>query len=178
MDHMTPQRHAFRLGFILEEFKEILRDGFGIEMECEFIATKYGGTHGEQKYSTRSLANAVEYSNKREAKEVIDGLGDLNVVVNGYAVELGVNMDDVDQEVAASNFTKPDENGKPIVNKCKYDSDEMTNDTMGFCRHILNGNECSTRDHWIDPNQPLGKVLKGPNFMKPNMEQFVQEDSE
>lgn len=137
-EHMSDERVAFRLGFILEEFKEILRDGFGIMMRCEFLVTdECSKDVVTMSAVTESLFDAVTASNHRDVVEVVDGLGDLNVVVNGFALELGVNMNAVDVEICASNFTKMGEDGNPI---------------------IADGT-----------NGPVGKVLKGPHFMKPNI---------
>lgn len=167
MDHMSDERHAFRLGFILSEAFEILEKGFGVRVSLNLEDGFHEGEavflQPDDEMFLKALAQSIKRSENRNAVEVIDGLGDLNVVVNGYALELGVDMDEVDAEVAASNFTKPDENGNPIVNQCTEGCSDPS--------------DCRTH-HLIDPKQPVGKVLKGPNFMKPNMEQFVQEDSE
>lgn len=146
--HMSDERCAFRLGFILEEFMEILRDGFGIEMEIEFSVPPIRPDDDESNVSTLNcsmqecLVRMMGRANHRNLIEVADGLGDLNVVVNGFALELGIDMDIVDREIAASNFTKMGEDGNPIIG----------DGTTG----------------------PVGKVLKGPNFMKPQLERIIQ----
>lgn len=51
---------------------------------------------------------------RRDVVAAADGLGDLIYVVNGFALALGVNLDDVFDEIHASNMTKLGEDGKPI----------------------------------------------------------------
>lgn len=139
--HMDDQRVAFRMAFILSEAFEILEKGLGLKAELRLSGkpeqqhVAIGSGNGAL---TDLVLAAMRDSGKRDVIEVVDGLGDLNVVVNGFALELGAPMNDVDQEVCASNFTKADENGQPIVSD-------------------------GTDGH------PKGKVLKGPNFVPPNI---------
>ena len=142
--HITDERAAVRLSFILSEAIEILEKGFGIEMRMALSAPNSKlnisfayGSDNKQIYD--ALMKIMDTGTERDLKEVVDGLGDLNVVVNGFAVELGVDMLAVDQEVFASNLTKLDENGQPIV---------------------ADGS---------NPDQPAGKILKGPNFVEPQL---------
>lgn len=127
--HMTDERVAFRVGFIIEELKELLSEGFGIGMEIVYHCP--GSAHDD-------ILGAIQATPaSRDLVEVVDALGDLNVVVNGFALELGVDMNAVDREICASNFTKMGADGNPII------GDGITG--------------------------PVGKVLKGPNYMKPNI---------
>lgn len=139
ISHMSDDRLAFRLGFMVEEMKEIFRDAFGIEMRVEYF-TDYG-TEREDCFGESLLADALQASGKRDIIELADGLGDLNVVVNGFAIEAGIDMNQVDKEIAASNFTKADDDGNPII------GDGVTG--------------------------PVGKVMKGPNYMKPQLERVL-----
>ena len=68
---------------------------------------------------------------------VADALADLAYVVNGMALQYGIDLDACFAEVHASNMSKLGEDGKPI-----YRED--------------------------------GKVLKGPNYFKPNLAPFVK----
>lgn len=155
--HMTDERVAFRLAFILEEFREILKDGFGIHTQLLFSnrtdddwVTSFSTFHES---AHKCIERVMNITQKRDLVEVVDGLGDLNVVVNGFAIELGVDMNAVDREIAASNFTKADENGEPIVNEVI----------------LIDDGNVPAYETLRDPNQPIGKVLKGPNFVKPNI---------
>jgi predicted HAD superfamily Cof-like phosphohydrolase len=118
--HMSNERVAFRAGFILGEVAELLAKGLGIQMHVSFETT-----HGDWSSSpipadddpavASTIHNALDWAGKRDLVEVVDALGDLNVVVNGFAIELGVDMMVVDQEICASNFTKAGADGQPII---------------------------------------------------------------
>lgn len=146
--HMDNQRVAFRLSFILSEAIEILEKGLGLEVcigfkdRDELVYPQF--VHGSDNAQLcKAIQRAIFLSEKRDLIKVVDGLGDLNVVVNGFALELGVDMRAVDQEVYASNMTKLDDNGQPIV---------------------ADGS---------DPKYPAGKILKGPNFVEPQLETLL-----
>lgn len=142
--HMDDQRVAFRLSFILSEAFEILEKGFGLNISFAAKAKnetifKKGALTSDNAQLCEIILAAIQASGYRDLVEVVDGLGDLNVVNNGFAIELGVDMTEIDQEVYASNLTKLDENGNPIV---------------------ADGS---------DPKYPAGKILKGPNFIEPQI---------
>ncbi len=140
--HMDDQRVAFRTSFILSEAMEILEKGLGLKVGLVVDLGPEGAEFAESSDNAelhRAILAGIRYSGKRNVIEVVDGLADLNVVVNGFALELGADMRQVDQEVLASNFTKLAEDGTPIV---------------------ADGS---------DPKWPAGKILKGPNFMEPNI---------
>lgn len=67
---------------------------------------------------------------------LLDGLCDTAVTVNGVATYLGMNFPGALEHISQSNWSKFDENGKPIL-----DAD--------------------------------GKITKGPNYFKPNLEPFI-----
>lgn len=144
--HMDDQRVAFRAAFIISEIFELLEKGLGLDVWIDVD----GGNPNEAPYRavgsdnaqlTTAILNAMRDrgSEARDVVEVVDALGDLNVVVNGFALELGADMSAIDQEVLASNLTKLGEDGAPIV---------------------ADGS---------DPKYPAGKILKGPNFMEPQI---------
>lgn len=142
-EYMSDQRVAFRASFILSEVMELLAKGLGVDTRVTFVVEDEEGEEHRWTHLTddadlcNCIQGAMRVSRKRDIIEVADALGDLNVVVNGFALELGLDMHVVDQEVCASNFTKADTDGKPIIG----------DGTTG----------------------PVGKVLKGPNFMEPNL---------
>lgn len=139
--YMSDQRVAFRAAFVLNEALELIEKGLGVKLtvniEDDFHEGEAIFMDAQGEMFCKSLAQSIGRAGKRNILEVADALGDLNVVVNGFALELGVDMRIVDQEVCASNFTKPDEEGKPIIGD--------------------------------GTNGPVGKVLKGPNYMEPNL---------
>lgn len=148
--HMDSQRIAFRVSFLLSEMFELLNKGLGINIDLAFTADLISQTpitNWQTGDSDADLCHAIEVVLskqdffRRDIIEVADALGDLNVVVNGFALELGLDMDAIDQEIMASNFTKLGEDGQPII-----------------------GNGI---------NGPVGKVLKGPHYMEPNIEAVI-----
>lgn len=129
--HMDNPRVGLRLGLIVEEFKELLKDGFGIDANITFCRADDNPDDGD--WRTDDITKAMEVIDpKRNGVEVADALGDLVYVIYGFALEMGYDLDDVIDEIHASNLTKLGEDGKPI-----YRED--------------------------------GKVLKGPNYIKPNI---------
>jgi predicted HAD superfamily Cof-like phosphohydrolase len=142
--HMDDQRVAFRAAFILSEVAEMFKKGLGVDLIVGFrVQDERGNTFTTDTYDGTDDMICVEINEclkdggRRDLVEVVDALGDLNVVVNGFAIELGVDMRAVDGEICASNFTKADENGQPIIGD--------------------------------GTNGPVGKVLKGPNFVEPQL---------
>lgn len=81
--------------------------------------------------------------------EVADALGDQLFVLLGTIVSHGMQdiIDDIFNEITASNMSKLDENGKPIING---------------------------QNGVLEEDKPLGKVLKSPNYWKPNLEKFFK----
>lgn len=141
-DHMDDQRVAFRAAFIMSEAIELLEKGLGLSVEIDIS----GGPDGKRFTAIGSgnggLTDAIlgamgDAPGCRDLEQVVDALGDLNVVVNGFAIELGVNMQVVDAEILASNLTKAD-NGRPIIS----DGED---------------------------GHPKGKILKGPDFVEPQI---------
>jgi len=129
IEHMSDDRIALRLGLIVEELKELLEDGFGIKTEMRFYNNK-------NLIGWSDTSKMMQLSTKRDIVGASDALADLSYVIDGFALEMGVNLDEVINEVHASNMTKPDENGQPI-----YRAD--------------------------------GKVLKGPSYVEPNIEDCI-----
>ena len=133
VSHMSDERIGLRLGLIIEEVRELLQDGFGIHVEYNFQ------TEGQP--DTDDVVEAVRGSYHRDVVEAVDALGDISYVCDGFALEMGVNLDEVVDEIHASNMTKLGEDGKPI-----YRSD--------------------------------GKVLKGPNYLKPDIASVIFKKAE
>lgn len=132
--HMTDERVALRVGFIVEELQELLYDGLGVT--TEFIPRV---VEGSGSYPT-SLAEAIR-AGKRDGAEVADALGDIVYVCYGMALEMGYDLRSVIEEIHASNLTKLGDDGKPLIRED-------------------------------------GKVLKGPNYVKPNIPAALGWESE
>lgn len=135
--HMDNERVGLRLGLISEEFAELFEKGFGVE-EVE-ITYKVADGSRQQQYNDHAMRTGKLQFPKRDGAEVADALGDLIYVIYGFALEMGYDMRAVVEEIHASNMTKLDADGMPI---------------------IADGS---------DPKFPKGKVLKGPDYMEPNI---------
>jgi predicted HAD superfamily Cof-like phosphohydrolase len=55
-----------------------------------------------------------EATGSRDIVEMADALGDIIYVVCGFAIEAGIDLDAVVQEIQASNMTKMGEDGNPV----------------------------------------------------------------
>lgn len=102
LSDIDSERATLRLALILEEAIE-LADAMG--------------------FATDDLKDSVDYMlnkigpHREESKnlvEVADALGDLEYVVNGAALEYGINLPRIVEEVHRSNMTKLGPNGLPI----------------------------------------------------------------
>lgn len=81
--------------------------------------------------------------------EVADALGDQLFVLLGTIVSHGMQniIGDVFNEITASNMSKLDENGNPIING---------------------------QNGVFEEDKPVGKVLKSPNYWKPNLQRIFE----
>ena len=128
-------RIHLRMDLIAEEFEELIEAVYGPAAAKLFL----------------EVWPAVKAADEgaRDLIATTDALGDLKVVINGFGVEANIDLDAVVSEVHASNMSKLDEEGEPIV------SDGLTPDP---------------RDGKV---KPKGKILKGPNFFEPNLERVL-----
>lgn len=108
ISHMSDERIGLRLGLIIEEVKELLEDGFGIQMQPIFKVL-------EDPYAYGNVTDAVKSSGYRDIVGAADALGDISYVTDGFALEIGIPLNDVIKEIHASNLTKLGEDGHPII---------------------------------------------------------------
>lgn len=89
----------------------------------------------------------LEACENEDLVEVADALGDILYIWAGTVLKHGLHekIEPVFEEIQRSNMSKLDANGKPIIN---------------------DGN--------IDPEKPVGKVLKGPNYFPPNIKGILE----
>lgn len=113
--------------------------------------------------------------------ETADGLAALKVIANGTAIAFGIPMPEVDWEVFCSNMSKLDDSWNPIINQCKYYGgdkqpalvaygERAVAHDMQLCKNRERTNNCEDPAHLIDPNQPVGKLLKPANYIPANIE--------
>ena len=100
--------------------------------------------------------------------ETADGLADIKVIVNGTALVFGIPLPAVEKEVWASNISKLDENGKPILNEC----------VSVPCETRIAGMICDNPFHLRDGNQPVGKILKPETYIPANIASLYIEYTE
>ena len=90
--------------------------------------------------------------------EMADGLGDMLVLCYGTALHMGFNLDDVFAEIHYSNMSKLGADGKPLIN----------GETPGY-RTGLAYDGLIASESGYDPRLPIGKILKGPTYCKPDI---------
>lgn len=143
-----------RLRLILEEFLE-LTEAMGFEL----------GVRDKQGILVTGIMDRIEVAHiegsRYDVVETSDALGDLNVVVNGTAVEFGIPLPLVDLEIFASNMTKLGPDGKPIINGV----------TPGYRNAMTNPD---TAESGFRPDVPVGKVLKPDSFVKANIAKVLK----
>lgn len=161
-----------RLRLILEEYLELCKAmGFALVAKSCSVNESQGSLilgGNSDKMDAGCLTDArfhVEHieGSRYDVVETADGLGDLNVVVNGTSVDFGIHMPAIDYEIFQSNMTKLDpETGKPIVNHCTKCGPNPANPYLSTC-------ECGDVELWLTHDAPLGKILKPEGFTKPNI---------
>lgn len=109
----------------------------------------------------------IEGGGEYDPIETADGLADIKVIVNGTAVSFGIPIVRVDEEVFASNMSKLDAEGKPIVNRCTW--------SVADCRAKFANEPCNDSSHLIDPTKPVGKVLKPDTYVPANVARIYKE---
>lgn len=143
-DELTPPSVSDRIllgKLILEECVETLTKGLGLTIHAKDVMNirpdNFDVVHREG-----DLFDAVE---------TIDGLADMNVVIHFMAHWMGMNLDAATEIVNESNMSKLGADGKPIINGV----------TEGY-RHLPLAP--ADDESGFDPNKPIGKILKGPNY--------------
>lgn len=142
------------LGKILfEEVLETLTKGLGLEL----TGKPYDPVEGE--YLSNRLELVHVEGQKYDPIETGDGLGDTNVVIHFVAHWAGMNLDALTNEIDCSNHSKVGEDGQPIINGY----------TKGFRASGWDGHSDTPAESGYRWDLPIGKILKGPNFRKPNI---------
>jgi predicted HAD superfamily Cof-like phosphohydrolase len=144
---------ALRANLICEEFLELL-DAIGFQLTLV-------AENGDKLWLDHKQISARHIEGSHyDVVETADALGDLNVVVNGTGVSFGIPMHFVDYEIYCSNLSKLDNDGNPIINECQSE------ENPDGCAASYGGEWC---EHLPLPDAPVGKRLKGPNFVAPNI---------
>jgi predicted HAD superfamily Cof-like phosphohydrolase len=144
------EERLLRAKLLFEECMETIEKGLGVRVFNRPLGIDWAVTYNTE----------FEIDSQYDPVETLDGLADVKVIANGTAVQFGLPMEAADREVFESNMSKLGEDGKPIVNKC-----ELCSLGQPHGRDIC---------ELVDPTQPLGKILKGPHYRKPNIEGLLK----
>lgn len=140
------------LGSILiEEVIETVTKGLGL-----VLSYSTDTMDGEFQVLDETAIKLVHLDGKYDLIEFADGLGDTNVVIHFNAHWAGMNLDRITQEINDSNMSKLAHDGTPIING-------VTPGYEGSHDHV------ELADNGFRPDLPVGKILKGPNFRKPDI---------
>lgn len=132
-----------RLRLVLEEFLELV-DAMGFQLCID-------GAPANSSFEEITVTH-VEGS-KYDPVETLDALADLDVVINGTAVEFGLPMLSANREVYLSNMSKLLPDGKAAINGV----------TPGY----------REGEPHYRADAPIGKGLKGPNYIPPNIHRLI-----
>lgn len=132
---LLKERINLKMELIFEEFVELVEAVYG-KRAADYLAAAWS-------INGWKLSEDLDEGN-RDVVGAADALADLTYVINGLAIEANIPLDDVFQEVHASNMSKLDANGDAIL---------------------------AGKD---DPNgHPEGKILKGENFFNPDLAKIL-----
>lgn len=147
-----------RLQFTFEEFQELM-DACGFK----FVHTDANGFEDTEFDQSRLAIEHIEGS-RYDPVETADALGDINVVNNGMALELGLPMPFVNVEIFLSNMSKLGPDGNPVKNHCLR--------TDHACE--ISPEQCELPR----PDLPRGKILKPDGYRKPNITRIIYDHLE
>lgn len=161
---MTPSvTDRLRRGqLMLEETLETLVKGLGLSL-----------THNDEVISWKDLSLTHEEGHFYDPIETADGIGDINVVANGTAIEFGIPMPSIDHEIYCSNMTK--------LVPCSCVVNQTGPEGCGICNEsgkvpIINGQTPGYREGepGYDSSAPVGKGLKPSTYTPANIARVLQ----
>lgn len=155
---LSEDERLLRGKLLLEEVLEHLITGLGLELS--YGPTRSGTTI--RYLLPEKLKLRIDPDIPYNTIETADGLGDINYIIHGTALTMGIDLDAVTTEIHKSNMSKLDENGKPIINGV----------TAGY-REVLGGGIRAAYEAGYQHDLPHGKVLKGPNYHKPDIAKII-----
>lgn len=131
-DFISSDRLDLKTSLIAEEFIELAEAVYGSSFADKI----------RQVWDERKSIPVDEW--KRDVVGAADATADLAYVIEGFNIEAGIPTHRVLEEVHASNMSKLDSNGKPII----------------------------SRGMELD-GKPLGKILKSESFFEPNIADVI-----
>lgn len=138
VSNISEDRLHLKMTLIAEEFMELVEAVYGHNS----AATLEEAWIKAQK----------EDDNTRDIVETADALGDLVYVIEGLNIEAGIPSDVIFDEIHASNMSKLDESGNPVL------SDGITP---------------AKHDGKV---KPFGKILKGDNYFDPDLKAILNNE--
>lgn len=142
---------------LLEEVVETIEKGLGLRLTANIDACEVDSLNNAFVGSALTLDHYE--GDFYDPIETADGLGDTNVVIHFIAHWLGMNLDKITEVINDSNMSKLDENGKPIINGV----------TPGYRAAGDGGDPNREAEPGFRADLPIGKILKGPHFYKPDI---------
>jgi predicted HAD superfamily Cof-like phosphohydrolase len=166
----TVGERILRAKLLLEETIETIEKGLGVTIAVMGSRQNHEG-HFEDWPTPISDALTIIHCEGQlyDPVETLDGLADVKVIANGTAVAFGLPMDEADHEVFASNMTKLDTDGKPIVNRCGYCDPVYTS-----AANVTHCEDPTHKEFWHDASKPIGKVLKSDNYVPANIKGVIE----
>ncbi len=158
LTELSEDERLLRGKLLLEEVLEHIISGLGLELS-------YGLTHSGTTIRyllPEKLKLRIDPDIPYNPIETADGLGDINYIIHGTALTMGIDLDAVTTEIHKSNMSKLDENGKPIIN----------GETVGY-REVLGDGIHAAYEAGYRHDLPHGKVIKGPNYQKPDIAKVI-----
>lgn len=147
------------LSLIAEEFVELLRDGFGLEASLT----------SQLEDVLKSSVDHVSDKSSYNLVEVVDALGDLDVVINRLGGVLGVDMDKISDEIYESNMSKFTKSlGEAVVAEKDYKAKGRA-----VTIHEIKDDD---KRIYIVKDSNTGKVLKASSFKEPNFNRILGDE--
>jgi len=137
-ENISEDRLHLKMTLIAEEFAELVEAVYGHE----------AGAIIEEGWLKAQKAD----DGTRDVVEAADALGDLVYVIEGLNIEAGIPADKIFDEIHASNMSKLDDEGNPVL------SDGVTP---------------AKHDGKV---KPFGKILKGDNYFDPDLEAIINNE--
>lgn len=146
MNVMNSKLMDLRVKLIEEEFNEL----------CDAI------------HETQDKVKVSGQFNVDDIVEIVDALGDITYVVNGFAHVLGVNLDDISHIVHRCNMTKLCETEEEAIESCRIYREKFEAGKSPYEK--VNYRRSPDEKYWVVYDESNGKILKSHKFRDPHNE--------
>lgn len=148
---LTPERRKARILFKFEELFELAEEA-GFDVGIEIAPGAVGSI-------TKDQIALIDTDREPNLVGMGDALGDIDYFTHGMGVEMGIRVENMTLCAHFGNMTKLAEDGTPIVNGITPGYRDTAGDMADGLEHH--------REDGYRPDQPIGKILKGPNYVAP-----------